>query len=200
MQITELMPSNLPTTNPAEPEPKDDSPVPRAPASKGEQAIYDRVMLAAVDILSNPKTRDQVVSMLTQGDDLPRVMAEVTMLILLQLDEKSGKKIPGNMIAPLAEEILLRVSEIAAAVKGADQAMADEAAQIVMDQVGQAYDVDMDEMGNAINSMGDQAHQIANEQDQIRRQRAVRISGQLEEAAQQAPAQDAQEVPVEEAV
>lgn len=82
------------------------------------QEAYDRTVMGGMAVLFDDPMHDSVIKMLNSGADNPaKTLADVTAMIILQLDEKSGGEIPEDVILPAAEEILSQAAELAGNAK-----------------------------------------------------------------------------------
>lgn len=150
-----------------------------------QQEMYDELMMTAVDILSNPKTAAPFVEILKNNEDVAAGMGNAAASLVIALDEKLAGKIPGNMVMPLAEEVLTRIAELAASLRDVSQDEVDEATQIMYERLASIYSIDMRRVPEKAGEMGDVEPTIQRQQ-QIAMQRQQRMS---QPAPSQAPAE-----------
>ena len=82
-----------------------------------EQENYKKVVLAGLKILYSDETHQGVMKLLqSAADEGPAVaIASVAAMVITQLDDKAGGKIPEDVILPAAAEILTEVARLASA-------------------------------------------------------------------------------------
>lgn len=110
-----------------------------------EQASYDKVVLAGLKVLYSEQTHAGIVQMLERGKDSPaKALADVAATLILQLDRKSGGKIPEMVILPAAAELLEEAGQLAAAAKifPVDEAVLSEAMQRMIVDLAEQYGVE----------------------------------------------------------
>ena len=79
--------------------------------SPESQQNYEKFVLAGMKILYSEQTHQGIVNMLKQ-DEPADAMANVVTTIVTQLDQKSGGRIPEEVILPGAAELLELVAEL----------------------------------------------------------------------------------------
>jgi len=77
-----------------------------------QQNAYDRVVLAGLKIFYDQSTHAGIVNMLRNGEP-SEALANTMTNIMLQLDQKSGGKIPEEVILPAAAELLDELAQLA---------------------------------------------------------------------------------------
>lgn len=81
-------------------------------ASPEEEQALEKVLGAADEILfRNEQTSDELAGMLVQQDPI-NAAADVTALLVTQIDEKSGGYVPETVILPASAEILGKVMDM----------------------------------------------------------------------------------------
>ena len=150
------------------------APVGEEAATPEEQEAYDKVVMAGIKALSDPKTTPKVIAMLgnDDGGDPAKRLAATTSAIFGQLDEQSGGKIPEVVIIPAASELLENVAEFASesGAVAVDDAMVGRAAQFLIADIGEAYGFDEEDFAALSEGMSEQDIQaLVQEQDAIAR-------------------------------
>lgn len=167
-------------TQAAQTEPQEDG----EPATEEEQKAYDKVVSAGSEVLHGEETSAEVMSILEAGKDNPgEALAEVAMMIIGQLDEQSGGKIPEGIIIPAADDILSQAGELAeaAGLFKWNENIKGSAAQSLWKKAGEKYDFDPQEIQELIDSMDkSEVENIRSQQDQI-------AQGSPQQAAPAAP-------------
>lgn len=138
-------------------------------ATPEEQAAYERVVLAGMKVLYSQETHQNIVQMLGQGEPAEAMATAVT-IVMSQLDERSGGKIPEVVIFPAAAELLGQVAEIAEAAKVAqvDDRVVARAMQILVVKLADQYGIDPADAQALVQSVEpEQLQQIVAEQQQI---------------------------------
>ena len=156
-----------------------------------EQEAYERVVLAGIKVLSDPKTNPQVMTMLGDegGGDPAQRLAKTTSTIFSQIDEQSKGTVPLAVVANAAGEILENVVQFAneSGVMTVDKTMQDKASQFLWMDLSEMYDIDPEEIKSLGEGMDEASlNTLVQEQD------AVARSGQ---GAPQAPAAAAPQTP-----
>ena len=126
-------------------------------ATPEEQKNYEKVVLAATKIIFDDKSRDQIMKSLQSGQKPDEALATVASSIMLELDQKSGGKIPESVIFPAAMEVLDILGEVAEK-SGAFQVQIDEqimtaASQQLVLALMKEYGVDQAEVQAMIGKM-----------------------------------------------
>jgi len=86
---------------------------PRGEASNADQEAYDKVVMAASKLIYSDEANDGLVEQLKQGaKNAPQTVAETGSMLLMHIDEKSGGKLPVEVLIPAAEEILAMIGEL----------------------------------------------------------------------------------------
>jgi hypothetical protein len=109
-----------------------------------EQDAMDRVVLASLKVIYDPKTHQGIVNGLTQGKDDPsKALADATTLIITQVDQASGGKVPEQVILPAAADVLGELANLAmkAGIFQVDEKTSNIAMQKTMAQLAEAYGV-----------------------------------------------------------
>lgn len=110
-----------------------------------EQDAHDRVVLAAIKVIhEDDEMHAKILQMLKDGADQPAsILGQTASIIIQQLDEQSGGKIPEEVIIPAAEEVLTMLAELgsAAGVIQVDQDIVDLATGEMVKSLGEAYGV-----------------------------------------------------------
>lgn len=124
--------------------------------SPEEQDAYDRVVSAGMHILYDDQTHDGVMKMLQAGEKNPaQAMANVVTMMVTQLDEKSGGKIPEDIILPVTEEFLPMVAELAdkAKIFTPDDRTMNLAMQQTVQMLGEQYGMNEADIKEAIGKL-----------------------------------------------
>ena len=154
-----------------------------------DQEAYERTVLAGIKVLSDPKTNPKIMKMLKSEGEPAKILASATTAIVTQLDEQSGGTVPEIVIMPAAGEILEQVAEFAneSGVMKVDKMTQDKAAQLLVMELADTYEIDPEELQGLSEGMGEEEIQsIVSEQGAI--------AGEVPEEAAQ-PQQPAQELP-----
>jgi hypothetical protein len=86
---------------------------PRNPATPEEQNSYERVVLAAMRVLYGDATHDKVMDVLKNGADNPiPAISQAVVLIMGQVAEKAGEKMPRKVLLSAGIELLAMVVEL----------------------------------------------------------------------------------------
>ena len=125
-------------------------------ATPEEQEAYERVVLAASEVLYEPKTSKPILeSLKASADDPAQAIGQVAVMIIQQLDDKSNGTIPEVVIAQAAAEIAEMVAELGHS-KGlfeVDEAVINRAGQVMLMGLAEAYDIDPEEIRALMESM-----------------------------------------------
>ena len=78
------------------------------------QAV-ERVVIAATRIIHDAKIKQTLIEMMKQAGDPVQALVEATTLIVKQLQEKSGRSIPAEVLGAAAWQVLQLVGELAQA-------------------------------------------------------------------------------------
>jgi len=126
-------------------------------ANAEEQSIYEKVVMAGMKILfDDEKTRPAVINKLkAQKGNPAQSIADLTIMLMLELDKKSGGKIPETVILPAASELLEQISELAESANlfPVDQAVMNYAAQLMVVGLGKEYGVEPEDIDEIMSSM-----------------------------------------------
>jgi len=125
--------------------PAEDGPV----ADESEQGAYDKVVLAGLKLLHDPKAAPAYVKMLKQRADEPaEALADVTMQVMEHIEKQSKGTVPLGVILPAATELLLECAEIAKATGAfeAEKQQLAHAMQLIILATGNKYGIDEGEL------------------------------------------------------
>lgn len=119
-------------------------------ASMEDQDAYDRFAMAGLKILyENKKASGAVVKKLKVDAKEPaKALADTVAMIIIQLDQQSGGKMPEDIILPVATELLEQTAELADSLKlfPVDEAVLNHAGQLMVVTLGEEYGADQEEM------------------------------------------------------
>jgi hypothetical protein len=92
-------------------------------------------------ILYGDETHASIMKMLQTGAGPAKALAEVVSMILIQIDKKSGGKMPKQVVLPAAKEILSEAAQLMtrAGIAQVDEAVASQAAQIIVAKIVKHY-------------------------------------------------------------
>jgi hypothetical protein len=126
-------------------------------ATPEEQAAYDKTVTAGIAaIFEDDKIHNGLVEQLKSGaSNPPQTLAMATNQIMGILDDKSGNKIPEEVIIPAAAEILENIGELAQA-SGAfqvDEGTLAQAAHNMLAQVAEDYDITPTDIGELMDGV-----------------------------------------------
>lgn len=133
-------------------------------ASPEEQQAYDEVVLAGLRVLytkgekGEEGTHEHVMGMINSGSDPATTLARITALIIKDLDQQMGNAIPETVILPASMEIMDAVAEMAEAA-GAftiDADTAEVALDILVTDLGEAYNVDPEQIRLLLDQFDDE--------------------------------------------
>ena len=83
------------------------------PATEQEQESFDRVVTAAMDVMHDESTAPDILKMLEAGKDQPgRAVAQLGVMVFMQLDDQSGGNIPEEVIVQSIEQIMSMAAEM----------------------------------------------------------------------------------------
>lgn len=140
------------------------------PATPEEQEQYERVVLAAGEVLYG-QTSDSILEfMQAEAENPPVAIARAAHLILTQLDEKSGGTIPETVILPAAMEIAELCGELAASAGlfEVNEDVLQAAGQNAVYLIGDEYGVEPEEMAEFLASLPeDEVMAVGQQQAQI---------------------------------
>lgn len=139
--------------------------------SSQEQSAYEKVVLSGMKIMYDNATHNGIMQMLTSGKaDPAKAMANTVSMIIIQLDKKSGGKIPGVVILPAATELLGEVAQLAGKSKlfQVDERIANQAMQQLLMSLAQEYGMPPETIKSILQSTPkDQIQQIVTQQSQF---------------------------------
>ena len=143
-------------------------------ATGEEQEAYDRVVLAAIKAMfEEGKTQEGIIQRLKAGSKEPaESIADVSSMIMTQLDQESGGQIPESVILPASIEILEQVSELANGMNifPVDEAVMNYAAQLMMVKLGEEYGIEQQDIEEIMaGTPPDQLQQIETQQGEYAR-------------------------------
>jgi hypothetical protein len=92
---------------------------PAAQPAQGQpdQQSVERVVVAAVKLIHDPKIAPQLVQLMRAAGDPVKALVDATMLVMKQLWEKSKRSIPGDVLGAAAAQVLKLIGELAQAAK-----------------------------------------------------------------------------------
>lgn len=110
-----------------------------------EQAQYEKLVLAGVDLMTRPKskTHDKIMAVLKGGADNPaKALSDAAVFAFLGVDQAGGRKTPLDMIPHVCTELIEQAGELAVAAKlfPVDQKTLDDAAALMMSDIADKYD------------------------------------------------------------
>ena len=167
-----MMPADTPPMDKSAQMPMDDKvPFKEEPATESEQKAFTAVEMAVMQTLYDDATHPQIMKMLGQMKDDPAAgMAQVSELVWMQMDEKSGGKIPlVNVVKGLAD-VLDQVAELSekSGLWPTDQQMVARAYQMLLSSVLPKYGADPEELEQLQQEIGpDNLKAMFAQQDQI---------------------------------
>lgn len=166
-------------------------------ATPEEQDSYEKVVLAGDKIIfGDDKARAAVVKQLTVSAREPaKALADATALLVIQLDEQSGKSLPEAVILPAATELLEHMSELADSLQlfQMDDAVVNRAGQIMVGNLAEAYGMSQEDIQAMVDSVPPEAaQQISEEQGNFANKQPP---GQAQAGDTYAPEQPAQAAP-----
>jgi hypothetical protein len=144
-----------------------------APASSGVdpqmQEAYDKVVMAGMKILfENKKTSKGIVSRLKADKDKPaKALSDTAAILMIQLDQQAGGKIPEEVILPAAIELLEQTSELADSLGlfPIDDAVLNRAGQLMVANLAEQYGTTPEDIQEMMGSVNEQELQMI-EQEQ----------------------------------
>lgn len=143
-------------------------------ASQEEQEAKDQVVTAGMKYLfdGGKPTELAVKRLKAQGGEPAKALADYTVTLIAEMDERSGNTIPEEVIVPAAVELLENVTELAAAadIFPVDEAVMNLAAQHLMVGLGDEYGADPAEIQQMMGSLDPEAlKQIESQQGNFAR-------------------------------
>lgn len=121
-----------------------------------EQEAYDRVVLAAADILWGDNTHEQVLKMLgAEADNPPMAIANVSTMLLVQIDEQMEGGIPETILLTPLEEIIEQTGGVAAAagIFAVDDKVLNLAAQGALEILGPQFGITPEDIQELLESI-----------------------------------------------
>ena len=117
-------------------------------ASPEEQQAYDQVILSAGKVLYEDETYPQVEKMLQSAPSPAEGISAVSVMVLNGLDEKSGGKLPDEVLLPALGGIVELVAELADAkqIFPVDEAVMNRAGQIAFSEIMSDFDITDEEV------------------------------------------------------
>jgi hypothetical protein len=125
------------------------APIDDEAVTQEQQGAYEQLVHAGMEILHNEETKPKVIELLTAGKSEPgKALAQVAVMILQQLEEKSGGAIPEDTIVQGTTDILSLAGELAEGegIFPFDEQTQNQAVQHMMAQLGDIYEVDDEEL------------------------------------------------------
>jgi len=147
--INESMPQQKPGMAQKKAQPGSLKNMPEEKATDEEQEAFDRVVYAGMDVLHSEETKPKILEMLETGKENPgQILAQIAVMILKELDQKSGGSIPEEVILQSAEQILSLTAELAenSGIFQVDDKVSNSAAQNLLAQISESYDIDQSEV------------------------------------------------------
>ena len=99
----------------AQEQPEQQEQQPQGNQGAPEQVDVERVVVAAVQIIHDPKIRQQLIQMMKQAGDPVQALVEATFLVMRQLFEKSKRSIPEDVLGAASAHVLKMLGELAQA-------------------------------------------------------------------------------------
>lgn len=139
-------------------------------ATPEEQEAYDKVILAASEVMYGDMNPEIMKMLELEKNDPPKAIARVATTIIVQLDEKSGGTIQEQLIFPAAAEIAEMTAELADAKKvfPVDENVIQAAGQEMIVMIADEYGVPMEEIEAFMASVPQEvAQKIGEKQSQV---------------------------------
>lgn len=139
-------------------------------ATPEEQEAYDKVILAASEVMYGDMNPEIIKMLQLEANDPPTAIARVATTIIVQLDDKSGGTIPEQLIFPAAAEIAEMTAELADAKKifPVDDAVIQAAGQEMIPMIADEYGVPMEEIEAFMGQVPQEvAQKIGEQQSQV---------------------------------
>lgn len=139
-------------------------------ATPQEQDAYERVVMAGMKVLYDDSTHAGIMNMLRHGQDPAKALADTVAMIMVQIDQKSGGKIPEVVILPAAAELLGLTVELAQAAKifQTDESTVARAMQLLIVDLADKYGVDPTDVQTLMRSVDpQQLKRIVAQQQQL---------------------------------
>lgn len=161
----------VPTEQPVAPEQKGAPAEGEQTASPEEQAQYEKVVLAGVQVLYDEKTHPEIVKMLQTGANDPAMaIASAAVTVLTAIVQKAKPPIPEEILFEASTEILGEIVDLAEKAKifTADEAVMTKALQQFMEQSIQQQIFTPEFMQSILSQFDEtETQEIVAEQDQI---------------------------------
>lgn len=127
-------------------------------ATPEEQEAFERTKLAAEKILYTEKTGDELMKMVSTANTPEDGIAEVASMVVLQVDEASGMRVPEQVILPVAQEVVADLVEMTneAGIGEIDNATAQRIMSKVTTDLMEAYGTGEQEMTGFVNEIGEE--------------------------------------------
>lgn len=126
-------------------------------ASMDDQDAYDRFAMAGLKVIyENKKSRGALVKKLKLDAKEPaKALADTVAMLVTQLDQQSGGKMPEDIILPVATELLEQTAELADSLKlfPVDEAVLNHAGQLMVTMLGEEYGADQEEITSYMESL-----------------------------------------------
>lgn len=165
-------------------------------ATPQEQDAYNRVVMAGMKILyEDQDSHDAVMKMLDGGEAPEKDISDTVVMIMSQIDKKSGGKVPQVVIIPAAVELVSLAAELGekAGIFQADDSVIARAVQMVIIGLCNEYGVSPEEIAQVMKSVDQK--QVA---QMVQDQRKMTAGGGGQPAPQPAQQPAPQGAPVEE--
>ena len=109
----------------------------QAPQGQPDPKMVERVVLAAAKIIHTPKVSDQLIAMMKAAGDPVQALSRAVITIMSQLVEKSGNKIPPDVVGAAGVQVLQLLGQLAetAGLFKFTMEIFQQAAKAAMDQV-----------------------------------------------------------------
>jgi flagellar motor protein MotB len=137
-------------------------------ASPEEQDGYERIVLAAMQILHDEQTNPGIMQMLQQSaNDPAQAIATVSKIVLEQIVEKSQGEVPAELVIAAIPEVVGMVVELAEAASlfQADEAVVAKAYQVLIAEAAPALGISAEEIQELMDEFGDQVPGMVEQQN-----------------------------------
>lgn len=138
-------------------------------ATPEEQDAFERVEVAAIEMLYNEKTNKQFVEILKKGASTPaKSVARVAMQIFSMIDQKSDGQIPVAVVLQGAVQVLAVVVEMVEkmGIFEVGEDVLGRAVQEVVMKVAELYDMDQEEVQELMAEFQGQQQGMVAQQEQ----------------------------------
>lgn len=132
---------------------------PQAGGPQGKEAYERYASACATALYESEDVHAGVMQMLkAEADDPARAIAQATHSLVVAVDEQSGRKMPEDVILPVAQQVALLVAELGvkAGLFQIDQDDLQVAGQILVDLLGTTYDQQAEGVQEALSGMSEQ--------------------------------------------